>query len=148
MKSYFDSSALVKVYVTEEHSAAARREVQAAGQVPLTWLHTLEIGNALRVLSGRGLLAGAEAAALLDHFEDDRQAGRLAAVAVDWPKIFHESVQLSRRYAAKHLCRSLDLLHVAAAVELGCSRFISADARQLAVARGAGLKPVDIRIDG
>lgn len=144
MKSYFDSSVLVKVYVTEAHSERARREVRAAEQVPLTWLHTLEIGNALRLLAGRNVLTPDESTALLEHFEDDRQAGRLADAALDWPKVFHESVQLSRRHAGKILCRSLDILHVAAAVELGCARFVSADARQLALARAAGLKPVDI----
>ncbi|MBA3848627.1 MAG: hypothetical protein C0502_01365 [Opitutus sp.] len=147
VKSYFDSSVLVKIYVTEVHSARARREVQGTRQVPLTWLHTLEIGNALRLLAGRNLLSTEEAASLLEHFEDDRQAGRLVEAAVDWPKVFHEAVQLSRRHAARHLCRSLDILHVAAAAELGCARFVSADARQLALARAAGLKPVDIRAE-
>lgn len=147
MKVYFDSSALVKIYVTEAHSGRARREAQAVPQLPLTWLHTLEVGNAFRVLNGRKLLTAAEARALMDQFEDDRQAGRLAEVAPDWPKVFHESAQHSRRHAEKLLCRSLDILHVAIAVELGCARFVSADARQLALAQAAGLKPIDIRQD-
>ncbi|MCW5550177.1 MAG: type II toxin-antitoxin system VapC family toxin [Opitutaceae bacterium] len=145
MKVYFDSSALVKIYVTEAHSDRARAEARAVPQLPLTWLHTLETGNALRVLVGRKLLTAEEARALLDDFEDDRQAQRLAEVTPDWPKVFHESVQLSRRHAAKLLCRSLDIMHVALAVELGCNRFVSADERQLALAQAVGLKPVDIR---
>ncbi len=145
VKVYFDSSALVKIYVTEAHSDRARREAQTVPQLPLTWLHVLEIGNALRVLAGRKLLTADESRALLDQFEDDRQAQRLADVSPDWPKVFHEAVQLSRRHAEKLLCRSLDVLHVAAAVEVGCARFVSADERQLALAKAAGLKPVDIR---
>ena len=35
--------------------------------------------------------------------------------------------------------RSLDLLHVAAAVSLGAKKFLTCDARQLALARAAGL---------
>lgn len=145
MKVYFDSSALVKIYVSEAHSERARREAQAVPQLPLTWLHTLEVGNALRVLTGRKLLTAEEARGLLEQFEDDRQAQRLADAALDWPKVFHESVQLSRRHAARLLCRSLDILHVAAAVELGCKRFVSADERQLALAEAIGLTAVDIR---
>lgn len=145
MKVYFDSSALVKIYITEAYSERARSEVQAVPQIPLTWLHTLETGNALRVLAGRKLLTTEETRALLDDFEDDRQAQRLAEVTPDWPKVFHESVQLSRRHAEKLLCRSLDIIHVALAVELGCTRFVSADGRQLALAQLAGLKPVDVR---
>jgi predicted nucleic acid-binding protein len=145
MKVYFDSSALVKIYISEAHSERARREAQAVPQLPLTWLHTLEVGNALRVLTGRKLLTAEEARGLLEQFEDDRQAQRLADAALDWPKVFHESVQLSRRHAARLLCRSLDVLHVAAAVELGCKRFVSADERQLALSEAIGLKAVDIR---
>jgi len=145
VKVYFDSSALVKLYVTEAHSDRARLEAEALPQLPLTWLHTLEVGNAVRVLVGRQILKPEEGRALLDQFEDDRQAQRLAEVAMDWPKVFHESAQLSRRYAEKLLCRSLDILHVAAGVELGCARFVSADGRQLALAKAAGLRPVDIR---
>jgi predicted nucleic acid-binding protein len=145
MKVYFDSSALVKIYVSEAHSERARREARAVPQLPLTWLHTLEVSNALRVLTGRKLLTAEEARGLLEQFEDDRQAQRLADAALDWPKVFHESVQLSRRHAARLLCRSLDILHVAAAVELGCKRFVSADERQLALAEAIGLKAVDIR---
>ncbi len=97
------------------------------------------------MLAGRKLLTATESRSLLDQFEDDRQARRLADVAPDWPKVFHESVQLSRRHAEKLLCHSLDILHVAAAVELGCMRFVSADERQLTLAQAVGLRPVDIR---
>lgn len=146
MKSYFDSSALVKLYVTEEFSPRARREAQALPQLPFTWLHALELGNALQVLTGRKLLSTKEAELLREQIEDDRQAHRLAETPLDWPKVFHESVQLSRAHAARLLCRSLDILHVAAACELRCERFVSADERQLALATAAELKAVDIRL--
>lgn len=146
MKTYFDSSALVKIYLTEAHSERARAEAQSVPQLPLTWLHILEIGNAFRVLVGRRLLTEGEARELLDQLEDDRQARRLAEDAVEWPKVFHEAAQLSRRHSAQLLCRSLDILHVAVAVELGCTRLVSADGRQLALAKAVGLKPVDIRL--
>lgn len=145
MKAYFDSSALVKLYVTEKFSPRARREAQALPQLPFTWLHALELGNALQVLTGRKLLVAKEADQLREQIEDDRQAHRLAETPLDWPKIFHESVQLSRAHSARLLCRSLDILHVAAACELSCERFVSADERQLALAAAAGLKTTDIR---
>ena len=34
MNDYFDTSALVALYVSEAHSPVARREAQAAGQIP------------------------------------------------------------------------------------------------------------------
>ena len=45
---------------------------------------------------------------------------------------------------AKTLARSLDLLHVAAAHVTSCTRFVSGDDRQLAVAKASGLEVVDI----
>lgn len=59
--------------------------------------------------------------------------------------MFTDAGELSTRYAAKHLARSLDLLHVAAAHEARCTRFVSADDRQLAVAKATGLRIVDIK---
>jgi predicted nucleic acid-binding protein len=145
VKTYFDSSALVKIYVSEQHSDRVRREVVAARQVPVTRLHVLEIANALRVLTDRSLLTEDQSHALLDQFADDRQAQRLADASPDWGKVFHEAVQLSARDARNTLCRSLDVLHVALAIEIGCTRFVTGDPRQLAVARASGLKVLDIR---
>jgi predicted nucleic acid-binding protein len=43
MTVYFDSSALVAVYVTEAYSERARRELRKRGAVPWTPLHDLEV---------------------------------------------------------------------------------------------------------
>jgi predicted nucleic acid-binding protein len=43
------------------------------------------------------------------------------------------------------LCRTLDVLHVATAVELNCLRFVSADDRQLSLANAVGLTIIDIK---
>lgn len=145
VKTYFDSSVLVKVYVTEAFSPQARREVRAARQLPFTWLHGLEIKNALRMLQGRQVLSAEESQALLGQVEDDRQSQRLAEAPLDWSKVFHEAEQLSRHHTVRVLSRSLDILHVACAVELGCTRLVSADERQLELARRAGLRVSDLR---
>ena len=59
--------------------------------------------------------------------------------------VFARALELSARHAVTLLCRSLDVLHVAAALELGCSRFVSGDDRQLALAAAEGLDPVDVK---
>ena len=66
MNTYFDTSALVAVYVSEVHSRLARREARAASQLPFTPLHDLELGNALQLLRGR-------------HLIDDRQLQQVSA---------------------------------------------------------------------
>ena len=60
-------------------------------------------------------------------------------------RVFADAYELSRLYTSKLLSRSLDLLHVAAARVAACTTFVSADDRQLAVARATGLAVIDIK---
>jgi predicted nucleic acid-binding protein len=143
--TYFDTSALVAVYVTEVFSPIARREVALAGRVPFTSLHDLELGNALRLLHGRRLINAEELEQLLRQVAEDREAERLANAPVDIHRIFEHACELSARHAARLLCRSLDILHVSSAVALGSTRFAGADDRQLKLASTVGLTVIDIK---
>jgi len=143
--SYFDSSALVAIYVTEAFSTVARREARTTQQIPYTALHELEVPNALRVLHGRGLISSHELHELIGQLESDVEAHRLAETRVDLFDVFRRTCQLSQTHATRLLCRSLDILHVAAALELRCRRLVSGDDRQLALGKAAGLEPVDVK---
>lgn len=145
MTTYIDSSALVAVYVPERYSASARRTLRRVPQVPYTLLHELEVANAFALLLGRKSLTAVEHRAIRTHVQDDVEARRLAPTALDWPETFAGACELSESCTPTLLTRSLDLLHVAAARALGCKVFVSADDRQLAAARTAGLKAVDIK---
>lgn len=145
MTTYVDSSALVPVYVPEQFSASARAVVRAAGQLPYTALHQLEVANAFELLVGSGLLTREEGRAIHGHLQDDIEHRRLLPVSLDLDDVFEAAAGLSREHTAKLLTRSLDLLHVAAAHAVGCATFVSADDRQLAVARASGLETIDIK---
>ena len=145
MNTYIDSSALVPLYVTERFSDAADAAITAAGEIPFTPIHQLELTNAFERLVGRRLLTRDECRRLYEQLEDDLDKGRLVTVGGDLDAVVAHAVELSRAHAARFLARSLDLMHVAAAQVLGCKAFVSADDRQLAVARAAGLKPLDIK---
>lgn len=84
-----------------------------------------------------------EGRAVHGHLRDDIQHQRLLAVSRDLDRVFADAARLSHEHTAKLLTRSLDLLHVAASHVAGCSRFVSADDRQLAVAKASGLATVD-----
>jgi predicted nucleic acid-binding protein len=142
--TWFDSSALVAVYVNERFSDTARRAVVRAGQIPLTPLHELEIRTTFELLVGRRLISKAEREAVVADFETDIRSHRLLPVQIDLDAVFDRARALSAAHAARTLSRSLDLLHVAGAVQQGCRLFVSADHRQLAVARAVGLKVTDI----
>jgi predicted nucleic acid-binding protein len=127
--TYVDSSALVPVYVPERFSKAARRALFA-------------------LLIGRGLISDEEYRAIRALLREDIEAQRLVPLALDWDRVFASACELSENHAAKLLTRSLDLLHVAAAHAASCRVFVSADDRQLAVAKATGLKVVDIKRTG
>lgn len=145
MTTYIDSSVLVAVYVPERFSASARRTLSHVPQVPYTLLHELEVANAFALLLGRRSITVAEHRAIGAQVRDDVEAQRLVPTAVDWPQTFTGACELSESCTPTLLTRSLDLLHVAAAGAIGCKVFVSADDRQLAAAKAAGLKAVDIK---
>ncbi len=145
MKTYIDSSALIPIYVPEAFSPRAQRQVRAARQVPFTPLHGLEVRNAFHLLCGRGIISTAELRSVLGWLEDDLAAHRLARVPVDFASLFARAEELVSAHAARLLCRSLDVLHVACALQLECTRFVTADHRQLALAKTVGMTGVDIK---
>lgn len=145
MNTYFDTSALVPVYVPEAFSKSARREAARAGALPFSALHQLELGNALRLLVGRRLITTVEVQQVLGQIGEDRDADRLSVAPIDLHQLFELSAELSEAHTAQLLCRSLDILHVGSALLLGSSRFVSADDRQIKLARKAGLKVADIK---
>jgi predicted nucleic acid-binding protein len=145
VNTYADSSALVPLYVTERFSDAADSTLKAAGQVPFTLIHQLEVPNAFERLVGRKLLTRDECSRLYDNLQEDLDNRRLLLVSVDWDDVLAQAAELSRAHAARLLARSLDLIHVASAQIVQCKTFISADDRQLAVAKATGLKTIDIK---
>lgn len=145
MTAYVDSSALVPIYVPERFSTAARNAIRSAGQVPFTAIHELEVPNAFELLVGRDLMSRDECRSVLRQLHDDLQSQRLMHVSLDLDQVFTQAGDLSKLHTAKHLARSLDLLHVAAAHVATCTTFVSADDRQLAVAKASGLRTLDIK---
>jgi predicted nucleic acid-binding protein len=143
--TYADSSALIPLYVPERFSITARSVVSAAGTIPFTALHQLEIPNAFEMLVGRRAITREECRAIQRQLHDDLESHRLLPTTLDLEQVFADAGELSRRHTATRLARSLDLLHVAAAHRADCTIFVSADDRQLAVAKATGLSIVDIK---
>jgi predicted nucleic acid-binding protein len=53
--------------------------------------------------------------------------------------VFTKAENLAAAHAATNLCRSLDTLHVALALEVGTAEFCTFDGRQAVMAKAAGL---------
>jgi predicted nucleic acid-binding protein len=140
---YLDTGVLLKLYLPEPRSAEAVAIVNAcAGKPPVTHLHELEIRSALRQKTGRGELTQVECDALIAQVESDLTGGVHERVTVSWPDVFAMAESLSAAHGVGTLCRSLDTLHVALAMELGASEFCTFDIRQSRMATAAGLKVI------
>lgn len=131
--------------MTEAHSTRARRELRKYESVAWTPLHDLEVRNALRSLRGRGHIDDEELRGILAHVDDDLESARLARPEIDLAAVFRRAEELSREHTSRTLARTLDVLHVAALIEIGCRTLVSADSRQISLAKAEKVRTVDIR---
>ena len=69
-----------------------------------------------------------------------RRPSRPLSAALLWRATLNRAVDLSRTYSAKLGRRSLDVLHVASALELRMRLFVTYDKRQQDLARAVELK--------
>jgi predicted nucleic acid-binding protein len=138
---YIDTAILVKTYVFETDSPEAIAIVEAAGD-PLIFshLHAVEIPNAIRLKRFRREITRAQETAAIRAFRADVDAGRLARPDYDLAEVFILAERLSAKRSGDLGTRSLDVLHVAAALECGCTGLVSFDERQRKIAARAGLK--------
>ena len=139
--SYADTGFLVTLYRQENTSArAAALMRRQAPPVRLSQLGELEFRNALHLAVFRGELAAGEAALKQRLFEQDLAQGIFAVVPIPSTALFATAAGLADRHSARLGTRSLDLVHVAAALLLDVGTFLSFDARQRAAAKSEGLK--------
>jgi predicted nucleic acid-binding protein len=137
---YADTSFLVSLYVPDANSSAAVGSARLLRfPLVLTPLGELEFANSLALRVFRKEMTAAEAASVLAHFRQDITAGilRLGPLPL---AVFEKAMQLSQKHSAHLGTRSLDLLHVAAALSLGARRFYTFDRTQAKLARLLGLR--------
>ena len=139
MSVYADTSLLVSYYVSDSNSNAAQAAIHGLS-VPLifTGLHRLEFKNAVSLGVYRTLLTPAKARSAWADVAQDLLAGRLLPCRVNWVPVFRIAAQLSLLHSSTTGCRSLDVLHVAAARKLAATEFWSFDLRQRTLAQTLG----------
>ena len=144
MKTYFDTSFLVALYVPNDHTAAALRHRAQAGRQPMifTPLHRIELRTTVRQCAFGGLINQAEARRVLRHIEDDLDDGTLIHEPLDWTETLRKADAVADRLAWTKPCRSLDLWHVAVALETQAGIFVTFDKDQFALAKTEGLKAI------
>ena len=140
MKAYADTSFLLALYREQTASPAANAIMQrVAAPLPLTPLVFLELRNGLNLALFRGEIDADTRGAAWTQIEQDIRDGVLAHVAVAAAAVYAKSAELSDRHGPSIGTRTLDVLHVAAALVLGMRTLLSLDQRQRALARKIGL---------
>jgi len=140
---YADPSALLKLYLHEPQSRAmATWRAKVTGPLAVTPHGRVEMINGLALASHRGFLSEVAFQAAVAALDDDFDQGRYAPADLLWRAVLKRAADLSRQYTPKLGTRSLDVLHVASALELGLKRFVTFDERQGQLASATGLKVV------
>jgi predicted nucleic acid-binding protein len=137
---YADTSVLVSLILEDGNSTAATRLVRDFSE-SLVWTDflKLELFNAIRLRVAEKRLS-----------EDNAEAGRHLATNLiqnrnwqrwepDWARVLARANGLSAAHAEKTKARSLDIMHVACAMEIGLRVFWTFDARQKRLAEEAGM---------
>lgn len=141
MVAFADTGFLASLYLEEATSKAADAALGARREpLPITPLAMLELRNAFNRAVQRGNITAAERDALWQDVETDIANGFLVLTPVASDPLHNKARQLSDRYTPALGARSLDLLHLAAALLLKSEIFFSFDERQRKAAAGEGLK--------
>jgi len=140
LKIYVDSSFLVSLYSADTNWPAAARTMQAStGECLVTTLGEFEVVNAFGLRVFRREVSAAQAQESVTDFEKDLRDGVLQLRGLP-DAVFDRARELSRRTTAKLGTRAADLLHVAAALELGVECFYSFHQQQRKLAHTVHLK--------
>ena len=139
--AYADSSFLVSLHRADtRHAEANSYLAKAAVALVFTPLHRIEVRNALRNATANGEMTAADCRLAFRQIEEDLRDGVLVHTPVGWTDVFRRADELSEKHAATEGQRTIDLLHVALALESGAKTFLSFDRRQRKLAKAAGLK--------
>ena len=139
--SYADTSFLVSLYRNDDTHDAAKNFISKTRLViSFSPLNRIELRNALRNAQSFGQITQEDRRAAFRQIENDFEAGLLAHLAVEWTNVLRRADELSEEQAGREGQRTIDLLHVAIALEAGAEMFLSFDTRQRRLAKAAGLK--------
>lgn len=139
--AYADSSFLVSLHRADSsHRAATAFLGKSSLTLAFTPLHRIEVRNALRNAAAAGEMTKAECTTAFRQIDEDLRDGLLVHAPVHWTETFRRADQLSEKHATTAGQRTIDLLHVAVALEGEMRIFLSFDQRQRRLAKAAGLE--------
>jgi len=151
MKAYADSNFFTRLYLKgtdfETAMAMLSKTIETGRKLPITGLHRLEIFNALEFSAflwkcgSLGRATPATVAAAQEKFREDcaLKAGVYESVSLPSAELEQQFRELSLRHTARCGFRTYDILHVSAALLLGCDTLWTFDSKCADLAQREGL---------
>jgi predicted nucleic acid-binding protein len=107
--------------------------------LPFTAFHRLELRNALNLAVFQKRLTPVEVQSAWQEVENDIVAGLLVSRGGLWHRVLSEAESIATNHTSAIGCRTLDVLHVAAARLVGVTEFCTFDTRQADLAKKLGM---------
>jgi hypothetical protein len=129
------------------HARAAKRASGFTQGMPFTLLVELELQNGIRRAVASKITTLQECDRILGEISRDERNGYLVRANINQTSHqtshYAKARELSKLYAPKKAVRTLDILHVAAALLLEAKQFATFDTKQADLAKAAGLGILD-----
>jgi predicted nucleic acid-binding protein len=136
---YLDTGCLLKLYYPEPESSRVAALV-SGNPIAFIALHELELYNALELKVYRKEATPAQVRATRALVDADVRAGVLHRPPLAWGDVLRDAEAAATAHTRTLGCRSLDVLHCAAARHLSAVKsFITTDKRQYRLAIKLGL---------
>src|SRR5579871_4516691 len=141
MVTYADTSFLVPIYVPQTDSKRALAFMQRqTAPLPFTPFHRQELRNAVRLCVFRKEITAIACREALREAESDLENGILARAAIAWTNALQKVEELGEAYTESVGIHSLDLFHLACAIQLRADVFLTFDLRQRELAKMIGFE--------
>jgi len=141
VKDYPDTSFVLSLYLLDVHSAKAAAHLAGRTRpLAVTALLAFEVEQALEHAMFRKKVAPDHGRKALSDWQTDLASGAVEIVGTDWPRAFEEARRIAHSRTATEGHRSLDILHVAAALVSEAEELLTFDDQQRKLAKAEGLR--------
>jgi predicted nucleic acid-binding protein len=136
-----DTSFLFSVYGNDGNTHRAHAYLKKTGHpITVSVLNGFELANALRLAEFRKLITQGHAELLLGEYSRDLEHGRILEYPCNLAALFTQAYRISAEHTLREGHRGFDILHVATALEIGATDFLTFDRMQAKLAKAVNLK--------
>jgi len=143
---YVDPSALLTLYLHQPESRAMNAwRARNRGPLSISPHSRTELLNGICLAAFRREISTHAVRDALASLDEDFAEGRYVLADVPWRAALHRAAELGRDHTPELGCQTRDVVHVACALELGSSAFLTFETRQRELARAVGFKVLALK---